>query len=110
MREMLEQILKALCVDFHFVALSSKLMFTDIAGAIDSTNGTASAEKYKELYDTWVGSACPFMNETIYGRSGDVKRKIDVTNNQAANRIVQVKKGEGVASNFRRIEKILERR
>lgn len=65
MRKMLEQIQKALCVDLHFVALSSTLIVPDIAGAIDSTNGTASAEKYKMWYDTWVGSACSFMNGEI---------------------------------------------
>ena len=67
MREMLEQIQKAHCVDLHFVAPSSALMVPDIAGTIDSSDGIASAEKYKTWYDNWVGSACSFMDgETCY--------------------------------------------
>ncbi len=67
MREMLKQIQKAICVDLHIVALSSALMVPDIAGAIDSNDGIASAEKYKKWCGTWVGPTCSFMDgETCY--------------------------------------------
>jgi len=36
MKEMFEQIKKAICVDLYILALSSALMIPDIAGAIDS--------------------------------------------------------------------------
>jgi len=65
MREMFEQIKKALCVDLYILALSSALMIPDIAGTIDSDNGNASAEKYRKWYDTWVGSACKFTDGEI---------------------------------------------
>ena len=65
MREIFEQIGKALCVELHFVALSTALMIPDIAGAIDSEDGQASGEKYRKWYDTWVGSACQFVNGEI---------------------------------------------
>jgi hypothetical protein len=64
-REMFEQIKKALRVDLYILALSSALMIPDIAGAIDSDDGLASKKKYIKWYDTWVGSACKFMDGEI---------------------------------------------
>ena len=65
MREMLEQIRKAICIDLHFVALSSALMIPDIAGASDSKDSIATGEKYRTWYDKWIGSSCSFMNGEI---------------------------------------------
>lgn len=67
MREMLEQIRKALCVDLHVVALSTSLIIPDIAGAMDSDDGIASGERYRAWYDKWMGSSCHFIDgETCY--------------------------------------------
>lgn len=54
MKDFLEQIKAALDSNLYYLALSASLIVPDICGALESTDGLATGDKYKKWFDTWV--------------------------------------------------------
>jgi len=65
MRDLLEQIDKALEANLYYVALFVSLAIPDICGAIGSPDGKATKPKYVNWFDKYVG---PRYSSTIIGR------------------------------------------
>jgi hypothetical protein len=55
MRDLLDQIRKALEVDLYYLALFVALALPDICGAIGSSDGNATGQKYAAWFDKYVG-------------------------------------------------------
>jgi len=62
LRDFLNQIKQALNGNLYYVALWGCLTIPDICGAIDSSNGRATPQKYATWYNKWVASHCPYLN------------------------------------------------
>ncbi|MDD5710773.1 MAG: hypothetical protein PHV43_01570 [Candidatus Colwellbacteria bacterium] len=54
MRELLNQIKKGLNINLYFLALFVSLVIPDICGALDSEDGEATGQKYKNWFDKYV--------------------------------------------------------
>ncbi len=55
MRDLLDQVDKALQANLYYVALFVSLAIPDICGAIGSTSGQATKTKYVDWFDKYVG-------------------------------------------------------
>lgn len=64
MRELLQQIRKALDADLYYLALYVTLTLPDILGAMESENGWATREKYIAWFDKYVAPTY-----TVLGRN-----------------------------------------
>lgn len=54
MRDLLDQIEKAIQYNLYYVALYTSLSIPDICGALESTNGLSTGAKYKKWFDNNV--------------------------------------------------------
>lgn len=62
MRDLLEQIERALDANLYFLALLGSLVIPDICGAIGSEDGTATREKYINWFAKYATNICPFLS------------------------------------------------
>jgi len=53
-RDVIDQLESSLDHAEYFLSLFTALAIPDIGGALDSADGTASGERYKEWYERWV--------------------------------------------------------
>ena len=65
MRDIIDQLERSLDHPEYFLSLFTALAIPDIGGALDSADGVASGERYKEWYERWVR---PQFQRTVMSR------------------------------------------
>jgi hypothetical protein len=59
MKEITDEIEKALSADLYYLAILTALSLPDICAALESDNGETSGAKYKAWYDAWMAKLYP---------------------------------------------------
>lgn len=62
MKDLLDQIERALDANLYLLALLGSLVIPDICGALGSEDGRALREKYIEWFKKYAANICPFLS------------------------------------------------